>query len=63
MLKAFLWTGATLRNSGAKVQWALVCSPKNEGGLGFKPLKERNKAQCLGIYGRLAANLIPYGLS
>ncbi|GFS36695.1 hypothetical protein Acr_00g0047480 [Actinidia rufa] len=32
MLKAFLWTGATLRNSGAKVQRALVCSPKNEGG-------------------------------
>ena len=44
ILKAFLWAGAELKKSGAKVQWLLVCSPKPEGGLGFKPPKLWNKA-------------------
>ena len=44
ILIAVLWTGAELKKSGAKVQWFLVCYPKTEGGLGFKPLKLWNKA-------------------
>lgn len=47
MLRAFLWTGVELKSSSAKVKWADVCTPKKEGGLGFKPLKEWNKATML----------------
>ena len=47
MLKDFLWTRASLKHTSANIQWYMVCSPKMGGaggGLGFKPLKEWNKA-------------------
>lgn len=44
VLSAFLWTGADLKHSGAKVSWANHCVPKNESGQGFRSLKEWNKA-------------------
>ncbi|XP_058192025.1 uncharacterized protein LOC131309397 [Rhododendron vialii] len=47
MLRDFLWTGLELRSSGAKVSWGQVCTPKSEGGLGFRPLKLWNKASML----------------
>lgn len=31
ILKKFLWTGAELRKSGAKLKWEVCCTPKNEG--------------------------------
>ena len=45
--KSFLWSGAALKRFGAKVQWFMVCAPRNEGGLGFKLLKLWNKATML----------------
>lgn len=40
LLKAFLWSGVHLKQGGAKIKWEWVCAPKEEGDLGFKPLKE-----------------------
>lgn len=44
VLRAFLWSGPELKASGAKFSWAYVCSPKAEGGLGFRHLSTWNKA-------------------
>lgn len=44
---AFLWSGPTLNTKKAKVAWVDICKPKEEGGLGFKSLKEANVVCCL----------------
>lgn len=44
ILRALLWSGPDLKKSGAKVSWGHLCSPKNEGGLGFKSLQIWNKS-------------------
>ncbi|XP_058208159.1 uncharacterized protein LOC131321169 [Rhododendron vialii] len=41
---AFLWSGTELKSSSAKIKWDFVCNPKEEGGLGFRRIKEWNKA-------------------
>lgn len=46
-LMAFLWSGSDLNPKCAKVKWSMVCAPKDEGGLGFRKLKECNKAAML----------------
>ena len=43
-MRAFLWKGVDLKNTGAKVAWTEVCKPKDEGGLGIKRLKDWNSA-------------------
>lgn len=43
-LMAFLWSGCDLNHKCAKVKWAMVCAPKDEGGLVFRKLKECNSA-------------------
>ncbi|XP_058192110.1 uncharacterized protein LOC131309505 [Rhododendron vialii] len=44
ILRAFLWSGPDLKRTGAKVSWEHLCSPKQEGGLGFKSMQVWNKA-------------------
>lgn len=44
ILRSFFWTGFDLKHTGAKVSWEHLCSPKKEGGLGFKSLQIWNKA-------------------
>lgn len=44
LLRAFLWSGSELKHSGAKVSWKDICVPKEEGGLGFKLMKDWNRA-------------------
>ncbi|XP_028097019.1 uncharacterized protein LOC114296888 [Camellia sinensis] len=44
ILRAFLWSGSELKTHSAKIAWDSVCTPKNEGGLGFKSLDIWNKA-------------------
>ncbi|KAI8527725.1 hypothetical protein RHMOL_Rhmol12G0096800 [Rhododendron molle] len=39
---AFLWSGGELNHKCAKVKWANVCAPKDEGGLGFRRVKDCN---------------------
>lgn len=46
-LMAFLWSGPDMRHTGAKVKWDHICRPKAEGGLGFRKVKEWNKATML----------------
>lgn len=47
MLGTLLWSGVNLRRAGAKIKWMEVCTPKAEGGLGLKSLKEWNKTSML----------------
>jgi len=37
-----LWSGGDLQTTKAKIAWEAVCKPKQEGGLGFRSLKEAN---------------------
>ncbi|XP_058203014.1 uncharacterized protein LOC131317484 [Rhododendron vialii] len=43
VLRAFLWSGPELKAFGAKIAWDYVCSPKAEGGSGFRHLSTWNK--------------------
>ncbi|XP_028073502.1 uncharacterized protein LOC114275708 [Camellia sinensis] len=38
------WTGVDLKNHSVKIAWDKVCTPKYEGGLGFKSLEVWNRA-------------------
>eukprot|EP00268_Persea_americana_P012101 TRINITY_DN15081_c1_g5_i2.p1 TRINITY_DN15081_c1_g5~~TRINITY_DN15081_c1_g5_i2.p1 ORF type:complete len:110 (-),score=15.04 TRINITY_DN15081_c1_g5_i2:571-900(-) len=40
----FLWHGRSSRKKFHLVDWASVCKPKSEGGLGIRPLRETNRA-------------------
>ncbi|GKC02761.1 RNA-directed DNA polymerase, eukaryota, reverse transcriptase zinc-binding domain protein [Tanacetum coccineum] len=42
--KGFLWNKGDLQKGKAKVAWKDVCQPKQNGGLGLKPLKSWNNA-------------------
>lgn len=47
LCSAFFWSGPSLNVKKAKVSWDVVCSPKHEGGLGLRSLKEMNKVLTL----------------
>lgn len=53
LFSAFLWSGPDLKTTKAKVSWKDVCYPKNEGGLGLRPLKEINRVYGLKLIWRL----------
>ncbi|XP_010513198.1 PREDICTED: uncharacterized protein LOC104789158 [Camelina sativa] len=42
LCSAFLWSSPDLNRKKAKVSWADVCTPKEEGGLGLRSLAEVN---------------------
>lgn len=50
---AFLWSGPVLSTHKAKISWADVCKPKDEGGLGLRNLTEANNVYCLKLIWRL----------
>nr|GEV54830.1 hypothetical protein [Tanacetum cinerariifolium] len=43
LFKSFLWNSGDSCKGKAKVAWKEVCKPKDQGGLGFKPLELWNK--------------------
>lgn len=43
-LPGFLWRGNPNTALGAKVQWPILCFPRNEGGLGLRDLSTLNTA-------------------
>lgn len=47
MCNAFLWTGAPNSARGAKISWDIVCSAKENGGLGLKRLSSWNTVLAL----------------
>lgn len=47
MCSTFLWRGNLEGANSARVAWATVTTPKEEGGLGVKDLQVWNKACCL----------------
>lgn len=53
LCSAFLWSGPSLKTTGAKVCWKEVCKEKDEGGLGIRALKEVNKVCGLKLIWRL----------
>lgn len=53
---AFLWSGPDLKTTKAKVSWQDICLPRNEGGLGIRPLKEVNNVHCLKLIWRIASS-------
>lgn len=44
VLRAILWKGDGLNTHGAKLDWKSVCTPREEGRLGFRLLTDWNKA-------------------
>ena len=44
ILKNFLWSGGGDGRGIASVAWKDICKPKNQGGLGLKPLRLMNEA-------------------
>ena len=53
LCSAFLWSGPELKTSKAKIRWEDVCLPKEEGGLGLRPLKEMNTVHSLKLIWRI----------
>lgn len=47
VLRNFLWKGSDLSHGGAKVAWASICLPKQEGGLGITNFEVWNLAAML----------------
>ncbi|GKC27774.1 RNA-directed DNA polymerase, eukaryota, reverse transcriptase zinc-binding domain protein [Tanacetum coccineum] len=43
VLKGFLWCSGDLQKGKAKVSWKIICTPKDQGGLGLKKLDEWNE--------------------
>ncbi|GJW50193.1 RNA-directed DNA polymerase, eukaryota, reverse transcriptase zinc-binding domain protein [Tanacetum coccineum] len=43
VMKNFLWDSSGSGNGRAKISWKVVCRPKDQGGLGIKPLNEWNE--------------------
>lgn len=57
MVRSFFWSGTELKSVGAKVAWADVCVPKEEGGLGFQVLKDWNRASMTKLLWALALKI------
>lgn len=58
IMTRFLWRGALDKKGGAKVSWANLCTPKNEGEIGLKNPKDWNRAQLLHSLLLLAASML-----
>ncbi|PWA66526.1 RNA-directed DNA polymerase, eukaryota, Reverse transcriptase zinc-binding domain protein [Artemisia annua] len=43
LFKGFLWCNGELTRGKARVAWKEVCKPKDQGGLGLKPLDQWNR--------------------
>ncbi|KAL8509008.1 hypothetical protein ACS0TY_016265 [Phlomoides rotata] len=43
-MRNFIWTGSTEKIGFCTVNWAKVCAPKEEGGLGIRSIKTANEA-------------------
>lgn len=56
LCSAFLWSGPALNTKKAKIAWSEVCRPKDEGGLGIRPLKEMNTVSCLKLVWRILSS-------
>lgn len=53
LCSAFLWSGPELKTTGVKFAWKVVCTSKEEGGLGLQSLKEVNKVNGLKLIWRM----------
>lgn len=43
-MRGFLWCQGEMKKGKAKVAWKVVCTPKQEGGLGIHILEDFNVA-------------------
>ncbi|XP_071686918.1 uncharacterized protein [Rutidosis leptorrhynchoides] len=56
LLKGFLWSQTDNSEGKAKVAWKGVCVPKDQGGLGLRPLKEWNQTLIVKQIWRIVTN-------
>lgn len=56
-LSSVLWNGSNTSASRAKVNWDMVCRPRDEGGLGLRKLEQWNKAAIMGFIWSLFAQV------
>ncbi|KAG7595360.1 Reverse transcriptase domain [Arabidopsis thaliana x Arabidopsis arenosa] len=55
LCSSFLWSGTDLQPHKAKISWEKVSTPKHEGGLGLRSLKEANNVSCLKLIWRIVS--------
>lgn len=46
-IRNYIWSGDVYHKKIVTVSWHRVCSPTEEGGLGFRSLRDINKAAAL----------------
>ncbi|GJU10211.1 RNA-directed DNA polymerase, eukaryota, reverse transcriptase zinc-binding domain protein [Tanacetum coccineum] len=56
LFKGFLWCNGELTRGKARVAWKEVCKPKDQGGLGLKPLDMWNNTLLIKHLWNIAAN-------
>ncbi|KAM6557636.1 hypothetical protein CsatB_004655 [Cannabis sativa] len=54
--RAFLWNGQSMMQGAGLVAWEKVCSPKKEGGVGFRKIPEWNQAVLYNWYWKQVVN-------
>lgn len=60
-LSSVLCNGSNTSASRAKVNWDMVCKPRDEGGLGLRKLEQWNKAAIWASIGAYLHRWAPYG--
>ncbi|GJT18120.1 RNA-directed DNA polymerase, eukaryota, reverse transcriptase zinc-binding domain protein [Tanacetum coccineum] len=51
MFTRFLWNSGESARGKARISWKMVCRPKEQGGLGIKPLKRWNEVLLIRYWG------------
>ncbi|GKD81961.1 hypothetical protein Tco_1348800, partial [Tanacetum coccineum] len=56
MFKRFLWNPGESARGKARIAWKMVCMPKEQGGLGIKPLKRWNEVLLIRQFWKILEN-------
>ncbi|GJU26824.1 RNA-directed DNA polymerase, eukaryota, reverse transcriptase zinc-binding domain protein [Tanacetum coccineum] len=56
LFKKFLWNSGDSAQGKSRIAWKLVCRPKDQGGLGIKPLKKWNEVLLIRQFWKIIEN-------
>ena len=56
IFKRFMWNAGKSAKGKARVAWNVVCKPKDQGGLGIKPLRQWNEVLLISQVWKIIAN-------
>ncbi|GJS37202.1 RNA-directed DNA polymerase, eukaryota, reverse transcriptase zinc-binding domain protein [Tanacetum coccineum] len=56
MFTRFLWNSGESARGKARIAWKMVCRPKEQGGLGIKPLKRWNEVLLIRQFWKISEN-------